>query len=126
MRPGPLPRTDGPVIVSLTEFTALRFRDLPGIVREGVGLGRGWWAMPGAIGVLLYLEPARKRGGSLSVWATEPDLRRFVALPRHVAIMRRYRDRVSVRSAVWTTERFRTEDAWSQRHERLAADLRVA
>jgi hypothetical protein len=108
------------VTVSLTEFTARRLRDLPGIVREGVGLSRGWWAMPGAIGVVLYLDPASKRGGSLSVWAGEEDLRRFVALPRHAAIMRRYRERVSVRSALWQTERFSLQDAWAQRHERLA------
>jgi hypothetical protein len=121
MTPGPVARTDGPVIVSFTEFTARRLRDLPGIVRDGVGLRRGWWAMPGAIGVLLYIDPAKKTGGSLSVWASEDDLRRFVALPRHAAIMRKYRSRVSVRSATWHTENFRTRDAWAQRHERLAA-----
>ena len=121
MTPGPVPRTGGPVIVSFTEFTARRFRDLPGIVRDGVGLSRGWWAMPGAIGVLLYIDPASKRGGSLSVWASEDDLRRFVALPRHTAIMRKYRRRVSIRSATWQTDSFRTQDAWAQRHERLAA-----
>ncbi|HMJ33178.1 MAG TPA: hypothetical protein VK501_04610 [Baekduia sp.] len=121
MTPGPVPPTDGAVVVSLTEFKARRFRDLPGIVCEGVGLSRGWWAMPGAVGVLLYLDPARKTGGSLSVWASEDDLRRFVALPRHVAVMRRYRSRVRVRSALWQTADFRTADAWAQRHERLAA-----
>jgi hypothetical protein len=121
MTPGPVPRSDGPVTVSLTEFTARRLRDLPGIIRDGVGLSRGWWAMPGAIGMVLYLDPAKKRGGSLSVWAGEDDLRRFVALPRHTAIMRRYRELVSVRSAVWETDSFCTADAWAQRHERLAA-----
>ena len=121
MTPGPVPRTDGPVTVSLTEFTVRRFRDLPGIVHGGFGLSRGWWAMPGAIGVILYLDLAQKRGGSLSVWAGEDDLRRFVALPRHTAIMRRHRGRVSVRSAMWETDAFRTADAWAQRHERLAA-----
>jgi hypothetical protein len=121
MTPGPVPRTDEPVIVSFTEFTARRLRDLPVIVRDGVGLSRAWWAMPGAIGVLLYVDPAKKRGGSLSVWASEDDLRRFVALPRHAAIMRKYGRRVSIRSAMWQTESFRTEDAWAQRHERLAA-----
>jgi hypothetical protein len=126
MTAGPVPRTDGPVTVSLTEFTARRLRDLPGIVRDGIGLSRGWWAMPGAIGVILYVDPAQKRGGSLSVWAGDDDLRRFVALPRHAAIMRRYRDRVSVRSAVWQTDTFRIADAWAQRHERLAAAVRRA
>jgi hypothetical protein len=114
------------VIVSVTEFTARRLRDLPGIVRDGVGLSGGWWAMPGAIGVVLYLDPARRQGGSLSVWAGEEDLRRFVALPRHAAIMRKYRTRVSVRSALWQTEGFHLHDAWAQRHERLATSAGVA
>jgi heme-degrading monooxygenase HmoA len=108
------------VIVSFTEFTARRLIDLPGIAREGIGLSRGWWAMPGAIGVLLYVDVAKKRGGSLSVWASEDDLRRFVSLPRHVATMRKYRSRVSVRATTWQTENFRTEDAWQQGLERLA------
>jgi hypothetical protein len=119
MRPGPVPRTDGTVVVSLTEFTARRRRDLPAIARDGLALSRGWWAMPGAIGVLLYLDVIAGSGGSLSVWATEEDLRRFIALPRHLAIMRKYRSRVTVRSATWT-ERFRVAQAWAQRDERLS------
>ncbi len=124
MRPGPLPRTDGTVIVSLTEFTARRRRDLPAIARDGLALSRGWWAMPGAIGVLLYLDVIAGRGGSLSVWAAEEDLRRFIALPRHLAIMRKYSSRVTVRSATWSTERFRVAEAWTQRDERLSTPER--
>lgn len=108
------------MVVSFTEFTAHRLRDLPAIVRDGVSLSRGWWAMPGAIGVILYLDVAGKRGGSLSAWEQEDDLRRFVGLPRHVATMRAFRDRVSVRSATWQMEQFRTRDAWEQGRARLA------
>jgi hypothetical protein len=124
MRPGPLPRTDATVIVSLTEFTARRRRDLPAIALDGLALSRGWWAMPGAIGVLLYLDVIAGRGGSLSVWAAEEDLQRFIALPRHLAIIRKYRSRVTVRSATWSTERFRVAQAWAQRDERLATPAR--
>lgn len=108
------------MVVSFTEFTAHRLRDLPAIVRDGVSLSRGWWAMPGALGVILYLDVAGKRGGSLSAWEHEDDLRRFVGLPRHVATMRAFRDRVSVRSATWQMEQFRTRDAWEQGRARLA------
>jgi hypothetical protein len=101
---GPLPRRDGPMVVSLTEFTPRYARDWPLIARDGLALTRGWWAMAGAIGVVLYGDPRHKCGGSLSLWAGEEDLRRFVALPRHAAIMRRYRDRGTVRAAVWTAE----------------------
>jgi heme-degrading monooxygenase HmoA len=121
---GPVALTDAPVVVSLTEFNARRFDDLPGIARDGIGLSRAWWAMPGAISVTLYLDPGRRRGGSLSVWASEEDLRRFVALPRHLAIMRRYRDRVSVRAATWRTERFSAAAVWEEREARLAAAAR--
>ncbi len=119
LHPGPVPRTDGPVVVSYTEFTARRFRDLPGIARAGLGLRRGWWAMPGAIGVVLYVDVRARRGGSMSVWATEEDLRRFVALPRHVAIMRRYRTRVSVRATTWTAEGLRSGAALAEGRTRI-------
>ncbi len=76
--------------------------------------------MPGAIGIVLYLDVLAKTGGSMSIWTSEEDLRRFVALPRHAAIMRRYRDRVRVRAATWTTENFSLLEAWEQRHQRLA------
>jgi hypothetical protein len=101
---GPLPRSEEPVIVSLTEFTPRYARDWPLIARDGLGLTRGWWAMAGAIGVVLYGDLRHKCGGSLSLWANEEDLRRFIALPRHTAIMRRYRDRGTVRAAVWTAQ----------------------
>lgn len=121
MRRGPDPLTEGPVVVSLTEFTARRFQDLPWIALDGIRLSHGWWAMPGAIGVMLYVDPVRRRGGSLSVWASDEALRRFISLPRHVAIMRRYRGRVSVRAARWTTERFSAAAVWEEREARLAA-----
>ncbi len=121
MKPGAASRTDDAVVVSLTEFTAHRLRDLPAIARDGLGLRRGWWAMPGAIGVSLYLDVSRRQGGSLSVWTTEEDLRRFVALPRHREIMRRYRTRVAVRAASWTAQDVHAADVFARRREILEA-----
>jgi hypothetical protein len=112
---GPLPRHDGPMIVSLTEFTPRHARDWPLIARDGLALTRGWWAMAGAIGVVLYGDLRHRRGGSLSLWTNEEDLRRFVALPRHVAIMRRYRDRGTVRAATWTAEGLDLDATLAQR-----------
>jgi hypothetical protein len=107
------------VIVSLTEFTAQRLRDLPAIARDGLALRRGWWAMPGAIGVALYVDVPRRRGGALSVWASAEDLRSFVALPRHLEIMRRWGPRVTVRAATWSTGNFRAADVFARREELL-------
>jgi hypothetical protein len=101
---GPVARHDGPVVVSLTEFTARRTRDLPAIARDGLALAQGWWALEGAIGMTLYLDVRTRSGGSLSLWRGEADLRRFVALPRHVAIIRRHRGRVAVRAATWVVD----------------------
>jgi hypothetical protein len=121
MTPGPVPGVDAPVIVSLTEFTAHPLRDLPAIVRDGLALQRGWWAMPGAIGVALYADVARRRGKALSVWASAEDLRRFVGLPRHQEIMHRYGPRVTIRAATWTTENVRAADVLARREELLKA-----
>ena len=89
------------VVVSVTEFRFDRVRDLPGIARAGWAFRRGWGRRPGAVGLSLYFDPGRRRLGSISVWRDESDLRRFIALPVHVAIMRRYRSRGTVRSALW-------------------------
>lgn len=118
---GPVAPSDAPVVVSLTEFTARRLRDLPLIARDGLALARGWWALEGAIGVTLYFDARRRSGGSLSLWRSEADLRRFIGLPRHAAIMRRYRERVTVRAATWVTDAHDVDitAAIDDRHEHL-------
>ena len=103
---GPLARRDGPVLVSVTEFRAHHGRDLPGVLCKGLRMRLGWYAMPGAIGLWLWSLPATARGGSISVWASEDDLERFVSLPHHVAIMQRYGGRGTVRSTTWTDDTF--------------------
>jgi len=107
---GPADGLDGDVVVSVTDFAAHRLRDVPGIWRTGLRLRMGWYAMPGAVGLYLWSLPLSARNGSISVWAGEDELRRFVGLPLHVDVMRRYRKRGSIRSATWTAEKFvRTE-----------------
>jgi len=41
--------------------------------------------LPGAVGMTLYLQPLRGRGGSLSAWESEEALPGFVGLPYHVS-----------------------------------------
>jgi hypothetical protein len=103
--PGPEAKTSAPVVVSLTDFTMHSLRSLPGIVRAGGRLGLGWYAVPGAVGVYLWADPLRRRTGSLSVWTDLGAMRRWVGLPLHVATMRRYRTRGSVRSTRWHAEK---------------------
>ena len=102
---GPVDPRDAEV-VSCTEFSAHHRRDLPGIAINGLRMRMGWYAVPGAVGMWLWMLPVAGRGGSISVWASEDDLERFVTLPHHVDIMRRYGDRGTVRSTTWTIDRF--------------------
>ena len=104
--PGPVDPRDAPVVVSVTEFAAHHRRDLPGVGVKGVRMRMGWYAMAGAVGMWLWMMPAAGCGGSISVWETEEDLERFITLPHHVDIMRRYGDRGTVRSTTWAVDRF--------------------
>lgn len=97
-------------MVSVTDFRPDHLRDVPRILATGLRLRLGWYAMPGAAGLWLWSLPLARRSGSVSVWTSEEALRGFVGLQKHVAIMRRYRDRGSLRSTMWLADRFsRTE-----------------
>jgi hypothetical protein len=104
--PGPVDPGDAPVVVSVTEFSAHHRRVLPGVAANGLRMRMGWYAMSGAVGMWLWMLPTAGRGGSVSVWASEDDLERFINLPHHVDIMRRYGDRGTVRSTMWTVDQF--------------------
>lgn len=104
--PGPHEPVEVPVVVSVTEFVSHHRSDLPTVMAKGMRMRMGWYAMPGAIGLWLWALPAALRGGSISVWDSEESLQRFVQLPHHVDIMRRYGPRGTVRSATWTMGRF--------------------
>ncbi len=104
--PGPVNPLDKPVVVSVTEFVADHRRDLPGVVLKGLRMRMGWYAMPGAVGLWLWSLPMRAIGGSISVWANEDDLQRFIGLPHHVDIMQRYGTRGTVRSTKWHADNF--------------------
>jgi len=111
--PGPAAGTVGPVLVSVTNFHASRVRDLPGIYQAGLTLRRSWPQLAGAVGMWLWTEPLQARCGSVSVWQSEEALRRFVAWPDHVTIMRRYRGRGEIRSVTWATTQ-PDPDIWAQ------------
>jgi hypothetical protein len=103
---GPHEDTAETVLVSLTEFRAHAWRDLPGMARIALGLRAGWYGLPGAVGLYLWADIPRRCVGSLSVWTDAADLRRWIGLPRHVEVMRRYRPRGTARSTKWTCETF--------------------
>jgi hypothetical protein len=108
--PGPVAPATGSVVVSVTDFASRRRRDLPGVALVGLRLRMGWYAMPGAVGLWLWTLPLQARSGSISVWTSEDDLRRFVSLPLHVEVMRHNVSRGTVRATSWTADEFVRSD----------------
>lgn len=94
----------GGLLVSVTDFTADRATDLPGIARAGFRLRRAWPTLDGAVGVWLWTIPTRRRAGSVAVWRDADAMRGFVGLPEHVAIMRHYRTRGTTRTGTWAVD----------------------
>jgi hypothetical protein len=101
----------GEFLVSYTEFTPDTLLDLPRIYLAAERLRRACAGLEGAVGLTLYWQPHHRRGGSLSAWTDKDSLRRFVALPYHLEIMRRYRTRGTVRSAEWLASSLDVEEA---------------
>ncbi|MFC5746082.1 hypothetical protein [Actinomadura rugatobispora] len=116
--PGPAD-AHGHVLVSVTEFTADHLWDMPRIYRAGTRLTRLWPTLEGAVGHWLWLEPLRRRSGSVSLWESDQAMRNFVKLPVHLQIMRAFRDRGSLRSTTWTADDPELSDTWRQASEFL-------
>jgi len=110
------------VLVSVTDFQLTRPRDVVRAWIQGLRLRRAWPSLPGAIGLWLWAKPLSKRSGSVSVWCSEEDLRRFVRWPRHVEIMRRYRSLGELTSATWWTDEFDASEIWLAAERRLTGD----
>jgi hypothetical protein len=118
---GPAPPTAAFVAVTRTDFA--RHRDIPAAFANALRLRRAFPRTPGAIGLSLAMgAPWRKRTWSISAWSTPEDLQRFLGSPEHVAIVRRFRGRVTVRSETWPVPRFVLRDAWRTGREQLAGD----
>src|SRR4051794_30293938 len=118
---GPAHDHHGDVVVSVTDLSLDRWRDVPTAAATGLRLRLGWYAMPGAVGLWLWSIPLERRSGSVSVWTGEDDLRRFVGLPKHLAVMRRYRDRGTLRAETWSMPRFVTSDILDRARRWIAA-----
>lgn len=110
--PGAEDGTRSPVVVSFTDFRATTDDELAEIFRTGLDLGNSWPIMSGAVGLWLWGKPSEMRGGSLSVWQSEKDLRRFYRWPVHAAIVTAWRRRIEVRSQRWEDASFAVDQAW--------------
>lgn len=110
---GPEAHAPGPVLVSVTEFTARRHTQTVPIALSGLRLRRRWPQTPGAVGMWLWIDPWRKRSGSVSIWTGERSLYAFVGRPDHVRIVRAHRDRGAMRATAWMADRLDTGAAWA-------------
>jgi hypothetical protein len=102
------------VLISVTDFRADRRRDLPGVLRAGGRVRRALPQLPDAVGMWLWTEPWRGRCGSVSVWRDETVRYHFVGRADYVEIMRRYRDRGSIKSTTCNTPAADRDAIWSR------------
>jgi hypothetical protein len=116
---GPARETEGPVVISLTDYTAHRWRHLPGVWLSGLRLARAWPRMQGAVGLWLWADPVHRRSGSISIWTSEDDLTRFVRWPVHVAIMRKYSPHGTLEATMWSAPSFVKRDVLREARRKL-------
>ncbi len=111
----------GEVVVSVTDFRVDRALDQVAVWAQGVRLRRAWRRMDGAVGLWVWAEPGARRSGSISVWRSEEDLRRFVGWDVHVAIMKAWRDRGTLLASTWRTTAAAPDALWSEGRRRVRA-----
>jgi len=117
------PEPDAPAFVAATRTDFARYRDMPTAAVAALRLRHAVPRTVGQIGLSLAMEPPwRKTTWSISAWSSPDELRAFLGSPEHVAIVRRFRHRVSVRSETWTVSRFVRRDAWHTATARLATN----
>lgn len=112
----------GPVVVSLTDFTFARWRDLPGAWLAAMRLRRAWPRLPGAVGLMLWVKPLSRRSGSISIWTSDAELRRFVSWREHAVTVRRYRPRMSGTHSMWRSDHPSLAAAAAEGRRRVRAE----
>jgi hypothetical protein len=111
---------DGEVLVALTDFRVHRWRDVPGVWMSGLRLRQRWPSTDGAIALQFWVEPLRRRSGSVSVWTSEDALRGFLRTQAHRAVATRYRDKAGLWTDKFRAERFDRDAVWAEAERRLA------
>jgi hypothetical protein len=110
----------GQALLAVTSFQVDHVARLPAVMTTGMRLGRLWPELPGAVGTWLWAIPRSRRVGSVSVWLSELDLRRFVGHPVHRAVIRRYRNRGTLTSVSWAGTYTDPATAWRASRAELA------
>lgn len=93
-------------MISMTTITVERWRDMPSLYVAGLRFRRTWPTVGGAVGVLYWARPWDRSSGAVAAWRTPDDFRRFIDLPVHLELMRRYGGRGEVTIESWSADRF--------------------
>jgi len=120
--PGPeRPAADTPVVVMASRLELRRYRDVPGFLRAAMALRRELRTADGAVGLALAAQPLRKTFWTLSAWRDDAALRGYTRNPTHVAVMRRYHDRMAQATfRTWTEAAGTAPPDWAAARARLA------
>jgi hypothetical protein len=116
------------VVVLASRLRLRRLRDVPGFLRAALAIRRQVLGSPGAVGVSLLAQPARRTFWTLSAWTDEAAISRFVGELPHRATMSKYHDRLEdAEFTTWTTgsatlpdARSNARDLWFDGKHRLA------
>ena len=115
-------RTGAPTTVQASVLRLHRLRDVPAFMTAALRLRSAFAESPGAIEMSLRAAPLRRTFWTLSHWRSDADVRRFVAHPAHVELMRRFGP--AVRSSQFVSW-YATDDlapTWDDAARRIAAD----
>lgn len=104
---------DDVTVVMATRMSFERRLELVRVVREALKLHAAYGRQPGCGGGSFAIEWRKRRGWTLSGWASPGDLERFLRGAEHREYTLRYR-RTDVRPYRWMVERgdFRPHEAW--------------
>ncbi|MFI0235236.1 hypothetical protein [Streptomyces sp. NPDC016845] len=112
-QPGPAaPDATTPCLVSVTEFTAAGHLRTAGVALNGMRLRRTWPRTGGAVGMWLWVDPPRRRSGSVSVWTGDHALVAFLRRADHARTVRAFRGHGTMRATAWTVPVFDAAAVW--------------
>jgi hypothetical protein len=73
-----------------------------------------WARVPGAIGLSVRYQPARRAAWTLSAWRQPSDLEAFLRSPAHRALVRAFSHRLDGTSRGWESPEFDLGRGWRQ------------
>jgi hypothetical protein len=117
--PKQAPPAAGPVTVLASRLELRRLRDVPAFFAAALRIRRQMLAAPGAAGLSLIAEPARRTFWTLSAWQDQAALRAATGAEPHLGLMKRFRPVMAgSRFVTWTADTVPVP--WDEARRRLA------